>query len=99
IDHEAGAWRMEPKIIFSSLNLKPNRQMIYERNGAVATKAEYNNFADFQGVIFPSQIKINRPKEEYSIQITIEKIEVNKPLTDDQFALAQPQGAQVKVLK
>jgi len=50
-------------------------------------------------VIFPSQIKINRPKEEYSIQITIEKIEVNKPLTDDQFSLAQPPGAQVKVLK
>ena len=73
--------------------------MIYDRNGAVATEAEYNNFADFQGVIFPSQIKINRPKEEYSIQITIEKIEVNKPLTDDQFALTQPPGAQVKVLK
>ena len=99
IDHEDGSWRLERKIIFSRLDLKPHRQIILDRNGAVATEAEYNNFADFQGVIFPSQIKINRPKEEYSIQITIEKIEVNKPLTDDQFALAQPPGAQVKVLK
>jgi outer membrane lipoprotein-sorting protein len=97
--HEDGTWRLERKIAFSRIDLKPHRQMIYDRNGAVATEAEYNNFADFQGVTFPSQIKINRPKEEYSIQITIEKIEVNKPLTDDQFALAQPPGAQVKVLK
>jgi len=97
--HEDGTWRLERKIAFSRVDLKPHRQMIYDRNGAVATEAEYNNFADFQGVIFPSQIKINRPKEEYSIQITIEKIEVNKPLTDDQFSLAQPPGAQVKVLK
>jgi outer membrane lipoprotein-sorting protein len=97
--HEDGTWRLERKIAFSRIDLKPHRQMIYDRNGAVATEAEYNNFADFQGVIFPSQIKINRPKEEYSIQIMIEKIEVNKPLTDDQFSLAQPPGAQVKVLK
>src|SRR5438874_9407886 len=99
IAHDGDTWRLQRKITFSRIDLKPHRQMIYDRNGAIATEAVYDNFADFQGVNFPSQITINRPKEEYSIVITIEKIEVNKPLTDDQFALAQPPGAQVKVLK
>jgi len=99
IDKDGDKWRLQRKITFSRLDLKPHKQMIYDQTGQVATEATYDNFTDFQGVIFPSQITINRPKEEYSIQITIEKIEVNKPLTDDQFALAQPQGAQVKVLK
>jgi len=99
IVHDADRWRLQRKITFSRIDLKPHRQMIYDRSGAVATEAVYDNFADFQGVNFPSQIRINRPKEEYSIQITIEKIEVNKPLSEDQFVLIQPPGAQVKVLK
>ena len=99
IVRDGEAWRLQRKIAFSRIDLKPHRQMIYDRGGAVATEAAYDNFADFQGVNFPSQITINRPKEEYSIHITIEKIEVNKPLTEDQFVLAQPPDAQVKVLK
>lgn len=99
IVRDGEAWRLQRRITFSRIDLKPHRQMIYDRSGAVATEAAYDNFADFQGVNFPSQITINRPKEEYSIHITIEKIEVNKPLTEDQFVLAQPPGAQVKVLK
>jgi len=99
IVHDGESWRLQRKITFSRIDLKPHRQMIYDRSGAVATEADYDNFADFQGVNFPSQITINRPREEYSIHLTIEKIEVNKPLTEDQFVLAQPPGAQVKVLK
>ena len=99
IVHDGDMWRLQRKITFSRTDLKPHRQMIYDQNGAIATEAVYENFADFQSVNFPSQITINRPKEEYSIQITIEKIEVNKPLSEDQFVLAEPPGAQVKVLK
>ena len=99
IVHDGDMWRLQRKITFSRTDLKPHRQMIYDQNGAIATEAVYENFADFQSVNFPSQITINRPKEEYSIQITIEKIEVNKPLSEDQFLLAEPPGAQVKVLK
>src|SRR5438270_4565923 len=99
IQRDGDWWRLERKITFARTDLKPHRQMIYDKSGAVATEATYENFADFSGVNFPSQIAINRPKEEYSIAITIEKIEVNKALADDQFVLAQPSGAQLKVLK
>jgi hypothetical protein len=99
IERDCDWWRLERKITFSRTDLKPHRQMIYDKSGAVATEATYENFADFEGVNFPSQIAINRPKEEYSIAITIEKVELNKPLADDQFVLTQPPGAQLKVLK
>jgi hypothetical protein len=99
IERDGDWWRLERKITFSRTDLKPHRQMIYDKSGAVATEATYENFADFEGVNFPSQIAINRPKEEYSIAITIEKVELNKPLADDQFVLTQPPGAQLKVLK
>src|SRR5437588_2866189 len=99
IERDGEWWRLERKITFARTDLKPHRQMIYDRTGAVATEATYENYSDFGEIHFPSQIAINRPKEEYSIAITIEKLELNKPLADDQFVLAQPSGAQVKVLK
>ena len=37
----------------------------------------------------------NRPKEEYSIRLTVEKLVINEQLRDDQFALQQPIGSQL----
>ena len=99
IEREGNMWRLERKITFARTDLMPHRQLIYDRAGALVTEALYENFADFGGVNFPAKITINRPKEEYSIQIIIEKLEVNKALAEDQFVLAQPPGAQVKILK
>jgi outer membrane lipoprotein-sorting protein len=99
IRRDKDSWRLERKIVFDRIDLKPHRQMIYDTQGAVATEATYENFADFSGINFPSVITINRPKEEYSIRLTIEKLQINTPISDDQFVLTPPPGVQVKVLK
>ena len=99
LERDGDWWRLERKITFARTDLKPHQQMIYDANGAIATKATYEDFADYGGISFPSVITINRPKEEYTIKITIEKLELNKPLSDDQFVLNQPSGAQVTTLK
>ena len=65
----------------------------HDRNGYVATDATYDDFHDVQGVQFPNQIRIWRPQEEYTITLHMVKIELNKPLTPDQFALDQPPGS------
>ena len=87
------------KIFFSRVDLKPHRQLIYDDQGRIATEAIYENFADYQGTNFPSQIIINRPQEGYSIQLSIVKLTLNQPLKDDQFDLKQPEGSQLQVLK
>ena len=87
------------KIVFSRVDLKPHRQLIYDNQGQLATEAIYENFADYQGTSFPSQIIINRPQEGYSIQLTIEKLTLNQPLKDEQFDLQQPPGSRLQVLK
>jgi len=46
-------------------------------------------------VTFASRIEISRPQEEYDITLNLLKVEINKPLRDDQFALQQPPGAEV----
>ncbi len=61
----------------------------------VATDATYQVYQDYNGVSFPNVIEIKRPQEEYSIRLTVDKLVINEPLSDDQFALQQPPGSQV----
>ena len=65
------------------------------RHGSIVTEATYQAYHDYNGVSFPDVIEINRPKEEYSIRLTVEKLVINEQLRDDQFALQQPVGSQL----
>jgi outer membrane lipoprotein-sorting protein len=83
------------KVVFSRTDLLPHRQYIYDARGKLVTDARYANYKDYDGVSFPSRIEIKRPQEEYDITLNMLKVEINKPLRDDQFALDQPPGAEV----
>ena len=83
------------KIVFSRTDLQPHRQYIYDDQGKLLTDARYAGYKDFDGINFPSRIEIKRPQEEYDITLNMLKLEINKPLRDDQFALEQPPGAEV----
>ena len=88
-------WGLSRKIIFGRTDLKPHRQFIYDEDGKVVTDARYAEYKDYDGVSFPSRIEIFRPQEEYDITLNMLKVDINKPLTDDQFVLEQPAGADV----
>jgi len=83
------------KIVFSRTDLQPHRQYIYDDQGKLVTDARYANYKEYNGVSFPSRLEIFRPQEEYDITLNMLKLEINKPLRDDQFALEQPPGAEV----
>ena len=95
IQKREDGWRLARKIVFGRTDLQPHRQYIYSEDGTVATDARYAEYKDFDGVSFPSRIEIFRPQEEYDITLNMLKVDMNKPLTDDQFVLEQPAGAVV----
>jgi outer membrane lipoprotein-sorting protein len=90
-----GSWFLSRKIVFERVNLQPHIQIVLDKNGNIATEAHYENFQDYQGVNFPSQIQIDRPQEEYSINLKMVKLQLNTPMKPDQFDLQQPAGAQL----
>jgi outer membrane lipoprotein-sorting protein len=83
------------KIVFSRLDLLPNRQLIYDENGTLVTDAHYSDYKDYNAVLFPSRIEIWRPEEEYKITLTMVKLTMNLALGNEKFGLQQPPGAQV----
>ena len=88
-------WSLSRKIIFSRTDLLPHRQLLYDTQGNIETNALYGNYKDDNGINFPWQIEIARPREEYDITLNIVKLELNQPLPDDKFMLEQPAGAEV----
>ena len=88
-------WYLSRRVEFSRSDLLPHWQRIYDQQGNVATDARYQNYKDFAGTTFPSTIQIERPRENYDITLNMVKLEINKALTDEQFTLEQPAGAEV----
>jgi outer membrane lipoprotein-sorting protein len=95
IHQEGQGWVLSRKIVFNRTDLLPHRQILYDDQGDIATDAIYEDYRNQDGVSFPWQIEISRPKEEYDITLTLVKLELNRPLGDDKFALEQPPGAEV----
>jgi outer membrane lipoprotein-sorting protein len=91
----SNGWYLSRRIEFSRTDLLPHRQRIYDQQGNVATDAHYLDYKDFGGTSFPSTIEIERPREDYNITLRMVKLEINKALTDEQFALDVPPGAEV----
>jgi Domain of unknown function (DUF4292) len=85
-------------IRFSRLTLLPNGQDIYDPYGEVETHVEYGPYKEFGSVQMPSAITIDRPREAYKITITVQKVVVNQPLNDEQFALKIPPDYKVQKL-
>ena len=83
---------------FDRISLRLARMLIFDEGGNILTDARYSEWQNYDGVPFPKQIVINRPRDEYSVVITVVKADINKGVTADKFVLEQPEGSQLQTL-
>lgn len=95
IDKDDTGHFLSRRIVFSRTDLLPHEQYLYNRQGQLVTYARYENFADKDGIKLPEMVSIQRPIEGYSMVLNMVKLDVNIPLTDEQFVLTQPPGSQL----
>ncbi len=95
IDKDSVGYYLSRQIVFSRTDLLPHEQSIYDRQGRLVTFVRYENFTDYSGISLPAIVSIQRPIEGYGITISMVKLDVNVPLTDEQFVLTQPPGSQL----
>jgi outer membrane lipoprotein-sorting protein len=98
--HENGNGQLQltRSIWFNRYNLTIARQFIFDAKGNILTDARYNDWKTYDNVGFPKHIEINRPQDEYAVVIDIVKMDINKGVTDEKFALAQPEGTTLQVV-
>jgi outer membrane lipoprotein-sorting protein len=86
----------ERRVRFSSENLQPIEQVVYDEDGKPQTITLYGPLQTFGTEKFPGTITIKRPQEEYQIVMTVQKLILNQTLKDDQFQLDIPDGVKIQ---
>jgi hypothetical protein len=86
-------WHLSRKVVFDRTDLQPHQQLLYDEHGSIVTDVHYDEYREINGVSFPTNIQIWRPREEYSIKLQVTKLTINGPVMDDQFVLQLPARA------
>ena len=87
-----GELTLERTIWFSRVDLRLARQITLDPAGNILTDARYTDWRMYDNVPFPKHIEINRPRDEYAVVLDIQKMDINKGVSDDKFVLNQPEG-------
>jgi outer membrane lipoprotein-sorting protein len=87
------------EIWFDREDLSIVRQKIYDHNGNIISDTRYSEWRVYSDVSFPAHIDINRPIDGYGVAIEIEKMEMNKEITNTQLVLTQPEGSKLQEIK
>ncbi|HEV3420257.1 MAG TPA: hypothetical protein VG075_08130 [Candidatus Acidoferrum sp.] len=86
------------KIWFDRADLHMVRLQSYGPKGALLSDVRYANWQPVSSGSegeYPMSIRIERPRDEYRLDLTISKIVLNEPLEADRFKLEAPAGAEV----
>jgi hypothetical protein len=87
-------------LYFDRQNLSIVRQKTFDAAGYITSQTRYSDWQRYAGVPFPGTIDIQRPQDGYELVLKVTDMKMNGPeASADKFNLAQPQNAQVKILK
>lgn len=92
---EKGDWELDRKIWFNRADLQVSRLQVYGPGGSLLSDVRYADWQPADNVSFPRHIWIERPQEDYRLEILITKLTLNETITDEQFRLEQPPGTEL----
>jgi len=86
------------KVWFNRADLHMVRLQSYGPKGALLSDVRYANWqpvAPGSAEEYPMSIRLERPRDEYRLDLTITKVTLNQALEADRFKLEAPAGAEV----
>lgn len=88
------------QIYFDGHSLQITRQKTFEASGMIVSDSKYSDWKMFDGIPYPTNIDIQRPKDNYEVQLSVVSMKINTAdLTSDKFVLKQPPDYEVRELK
>ena len=89
----------EPQVIeklwIDRRDLRVSRKQIFGPAGVRETDVSYDLYQDLEGMSFPERILIERPIEDYSLEINFDTTQLNTPIEESAFVIAVPQNAEL----
>jgi outer membrane lipoprotein-sorting protein len=88
-------WEIDRKIWFDRTALNISRIETYNSDGQITSDIGYAAWEMFGTAKYSRQISLNRPVNDYQIEIGITKLTLNDPISAERFELKQPEGTQL----
>jgi hypothetical protein len=88
-------WEIDRKIWFDRTELGLVRIDTFEAGGKTAAMTRYSGWDTFGAVRYPKQILLDRPQNDYQLQLAILKVAANEEIAPDRFDLPQPPGTEL----
>jgi hypothetical protein len=85
---------LKRRVWFEGSTLDISQVEFFDAKGTLVEDVRYSDERNYQGIRYPSRIELDRPIEDYSLGITIEKATFNQPITADKFELQKPANAE-----
>ena len=87
-------------VYFDRYTLQVTREKMFDATGRLVSDTKYSDWKTYDRATFPSQIDIQRPKENYEVQLSLVTMKMNSPdVTAEKFALKQPPDTQLQEVK
>lgn len=83
------------RVWFDRADLSLARIEAYDSAGALVSDVRYSGWDNFGGIRYPRQISLERPENDYRLDIGVTKLTINETITADRFVLKQPPGTQL----
>lgn len=90
-----GSLALKRKIWFDRLDLNIVRLQAYAPGGRLESEIHYSDFRTVEGQVYPGQVRLERPQEDYRMEIRAQQIQVNPNLTAAAFVLRKSPVRQV----
>jgi hypothetical protein len=88
------------QVYFNGRTLQVSRQKTFDASGTIVSDTKYSDWKDYGGASFASQIDIQRPADNYEVQLSLVSMKFNTPdVTAEKFILDQPRDTQLEELK
>lgn len=88
------------QVYFDGNTLQVSRQKIFDPAGSVISDTGYSDWKTYDAIAYPSSIDIQRPKDNYEVQLSVETMKINSPeVTPAKFVLERPADFQLEELK
>ena len=94
----AGAIVLSRNVWFDRIDLSLIRQKIFDDTGSIVSDTRYGSWKSYNGVMFPAQIDLTRPRDGYGMVMNVVDMQMNAALTDDKFLLTQPEGTTLQTI-
>jgi len=88
-------WELQRKVWFDRTNLQMARMQVYDPQGVIVSDVQMKDWQPADAINYPRHILIDRPVDDYRLDIAVTQLTVNQAVSADRFHLVQPAGTQL----